>query len=165
MLNDEELSATSNEEASKVLEQWQADQDQDLEIMEVDEQIGSNLLGDDIFGAPCLSPTGPLEELVLMTVDEDDDRFFAPVLDSADEAAVLSSKSTSSLPFDARYHATLKKLQESMKRSQETRKSLTMKTSKTEQYARIKSVCGVLSSIETSSHQVQNYLKTIQRHI
>src|SRR6056300_1631281 len=103
MLNDEELSATSNEEASKVLEQWQADQDQDLEIMEVDEQIGSNLLGDDIFGTPCLSPTGPLEELVLMTIDEDDDRYFAPVLDPADEAAELSSKSTSSLPFDARY--------------------------------------------------------------
>ena len=39
MLNDEELSASSNEEASKVLEQWQSDQDQDLEIMEVDEHL------------------------------------------------------------------------------------------------------------------------------
>ena len=163
MLNDEELSATSNEEASKVLEQWQADQDQDLEIMEVDEQIGSNgLLSEDIFGAPCVSPTGPLEELVLMNVDDDDERFFTPLLDP-DEAA--ATKATSSLPFDERYQATLKKLQESMKRSQETRKSLTMKTKKTEEYDRVKSVRGVLSSIEMSSTQVQSYLKTIQRVI
>jgi hypothetical protein len=163
MLNDEELSATSNEEASKVLEQWQADQeDQDLELMEVDEQIGSNLLGDDIFGSePCISPTGPLEELVLMTIDDDDDddRFFAPLLESDDEPA----PNLSSLPFEERYQATLKKLEESMMRSQETRKSLSMKTTKTETYERVKSVSGVLTSIETSSRQLNTYLKTIQR--
>ena len=161
MLNDEELSATSNEEASKVLEQWQADQDEDLEIMEVDEQIGSNLLGDDIFGAPCASPTGPLEELVLMTIDEDDDRFFAPLLD---DMASPSCNPPSSLPFEARYQATLKKLQESMQRSQETRKSLTMKTPKTEKYERTHSVSGVINSIEASSRQLQTYLKHIQRN-
>jgi hypothetical protein len=158
MMNDEELSATSNEEASKVLEQWQADQDEDLEIMEVDEQIGSNLLGDDIFGATCASPTGPLEELVLMTI-EDDDRFFAPLLDEM----ASSSGPPSYLPFEARYQDTLKNLQESMLRSQETRKSLTMKTTKTEKYERTHSVSGVLSSIEVSSRQLQGYLKNIQR--
>jgi len=161
MLNDEELSATSNEEASKVLEQWQADQDEDLEIMEVDEQIGSNLLGEDIFGGPCASPTGPLEELVLMTIDDDDDRFFAPLLE---EMASPSCGAPSSLPFEARYQDTLKKLQESMRRSQETRKSLTMKTPKTEEYERNHSVSGVLTSIEASSRQLQTYLKNIQRN-
>ena len=160
MLNDEELSATSNEEASKVLEQWQADQDQGFEIMEVDEQIGSTFLGDEIFDEPCVSPTGPLEELVLMNINEDDDRFFAPVLD-AEEPSV--SQATSSLPFEERYRLTLQKLQESMKRSQETRKSLKMKTNKTEKYARTKSVSGVLSSIEKSTDQLQSYLKAIQR--
>lgn len=164
MLNDEELSATSNEEASKVLEQWQADQDQDLEIMEVDEQIGSNLLGEDIFDEPCLSPTGPLEELVLMNIeDDDDDRFFAPLLDSVDDSC--SPISTASLSFEERYKETLKKLQESMIRSQETRKSLSMQTTKTERYARNQSVNGVLSSIEVSSRQLQSYLKNIQRQI
>lgn len=160
ILNDEELSATSNEEASKVLEQWQADQDEDLEIMEVDEQIGSNLLGEDIFGATCASPTGPLEELVLMNLDDDDDRFLAPLLD---DVGPLSSNGLTSLPFDARYEATLRKLEESMRRSQETRKSLMMKTSKTEKYERNQSVSGVLSSIEVSSRQLQIYLKNIQR--
>jgi hypothetical protein len=158
MLNDEELSATSHEEASKVLEQWQADQDQDLDIMEVDEQIGSNLLGDDLFDAcSCASPTGPLEELDYMNVEEDDDRFFTPLLE--DETQLT----TSSLPFEERYADTLKKLQESMNRSQETRKSLTMKTPKTEKYSRTKSVSGVLSSIEVSSHQLQGYLKDLQQ--
>jgi hypothetical protein len=160
MMNDEELSATSNEEASKVLEQWQADQDEDLEIMEVDEQIGSNLLGEDIFGAPCCaSPTGPLEELVLMNIEDDDDRFLAPLLDEM----ASSSGPSCSLPFEARYQDTLKNLEESMRRSQETRRSLTMKTTKTEKYERTHSVSGVLSSIEVSSQQLQGYLKNIQQ--
>jgi hypothetical protein len=169
MLNDEELSATSHEEASKVLEQWQADQDQDLDIMEVDEQIGSNLLGDDLFDTSCASPAGPLEELDYMNVEEDDDRFFTPLLEDETQiqpttsTSTTSTSTTSSLPFEERYAVTLKKLQESMKRSQETRKSLTMKTPKTEKYPRTKSVSGVLSSIEVSSHQLQGYLKNLQQ--
>lgn len=174
MLNDEELSASSNEEASKVLEQWQADQDhnEDLELMEVDEQIGSNLLGDEIFGEPCVSPTGPLEELVLMNVDDDAERFFTPILEEEPvtveglperSSSPSDSSVTSSLSFDERYQATLAKLQESMERSQETRKSLTMKTSKTEKYARSKSITGAISAIEKSSRQVQSYLKHIQQ--
>lgn len=96
-----------------------------------------------------------------MNIEEDDDRFFAPTLDDMSNPNCMS---TSSLPFEARYQATLKKLQESMKRSQETRKSLTMKTTKTEKYARNQSVSGVLSSIEVSSRQLQHYLKNIQRN-
>lgn len=156
MMSDEELSASSNEEASKVLEQWQADQDEELKIMEVEEGLGSNFLGDDIFGVSCASPTGPLEELVLMNIEDDDERFFAPIFD---EIGVAPSY----LPFEARYEATLKKLQESMLRSQETRKSLTMRTTRTEMYERTNSVCGVISSIELSSRQLQSYLKNIQR--
>lgn len=245
-ITDEELSATSHEEACKVFEQWQSDEDDaarnaqghedidaDLDIMEVDEQIGSNLLGDDIFHDPCVSPTGPLEELVYMNLGEGAiDRFSLSLL-STDDAAVTaglgcisslicgtsslqdqemednttsSSKNkkksgslfdtnrnalnstdsssisnnnnnksnsvlksvnnendnahskTSSLPFEERYQATLQKLAESMKRSQETRKSLQMKTPKTEEYSRHSSVKCVLSSIEKSTQQLQNYL-------
>ena len=35
-----------------------------LGIMDVDEQIGSNLLGGEIFGTPCASPTGQEEAAV-----------------------------------------------------------------------------------------------------
>jgi hypothetical protein len=219
----EGLSDTSNQEVSKVLEQWQSDHEDDnddacvsnsddnstssddecvdFDIMEIDEQIGSNLLGDDVFGGPCCSsPTGPLEELVLMSVD-DEERFFAPLLDDDDgdvnqellEASVVltaddivaslvtsttptfsyedgdKKNSTTTTPspflFDERYRETLKKLEESMKRSQETRRSLTMKTPKTEQYGRSKSVSGVLTSIENSSRQIQTYLQTVQRTV
>lgn len=161
MMNDEELSASSHEEASKVFEQWQTDeQEHDLDIMEVDEQIGSNLLGDEIFHDPCLSPTGPLEEIVYMSVDDDDiDRFSLSLLTEDDD----DDNTTSSLPFDERYKATLKKLADSMKRSQQTRQSLKMKTTKTEKYSRKTSVTGVLSSIEKSTTQLQVYLKNIQR--
>ena len=62
-----------------------------------------------------------------------------------------------------RYQEILKKLEASMKRSQETRKSLTMKTPKTEEYNRSSSVTGVLSSIETSSKQLQTFLQTVQQ--
>jgi hypothetical protein len=157
IMNDEELSAASHEEASKVFEQWQTDdQDQDLDIMEVDLQIGTNLLGDEIFHDPCVSPTGPLEELVFMNLDEDVDRFSLSLLEECDDK-------TSSLPFEERYEATLAKLAESMKKSQETRKSLSMKTPKTEKYPRKSSVTGVLSSIEKSSEQLQLYLKNIRQ--
>lgn len=154
MLNEEELSATSHEEAGKVFEQWQTDQDQDLDIMEVDEQIGSNLLGDEIFGTPCISPAGPLEELHMVSDDDDDSCGYF-----AHEDAKSSPLSPCS-PLDERYRASLMKLQESMKRSQETRKCLSLNTLKTESYARRKSVCGVLSSIEKSSSQIQKYLWT-----
>jgi hypothetical protein len=164
MMNDEEFSAISHEEASKVFEQWQTDED--LDIMEVDEQIGCNLL-EDIFHDPCLSPTGPLEELVLVSFDEEDfDRFSLSFLGEDDDSAVLTgttTSSTSSLPFDERYKATLSKLAESMKRSQETRKSLQMKTMKTDNYQRRNSVSGVLTSIEKSSQQLQVYLKSIRQ--
>ena len=159
MMNDEELSATSHEDSSKVFEQWQSDDKaHDLDIMEIDEQLGSNLLEDDIFHDPCVSPTGPLEELVFMSIDEEDvDRFSLSLLSCTDE-----DDTTSSLPFEERYRATLEKLNKSMLRSQETRKSLKMKTKKTEKYSRKSSVTGVLSSIEKSTQQLQNYLKNVQ---
>jgi hypothetical protein len=206
----EGLSDTSHQEVSKVLEKWQSDHEDDdddvcingsedstsggdectdIDIMELDEQIGMNLLGDDVFGGPCCSsPTGPLEELVLMSMD-DEERFFAPLLDDEineelleatdvlnyDVASAMTAMPTYSYsskdnnptpaPFDERYRETLKKLEESMRRSQETRKSLTMKTPKTEKYGRSKSVSGVLTSIENSSRQIQTYLHTVQRTV
>jgi hypothetical protein len=163
VLNEEELSASSHEEACKVLEQWQTDQDpdQDLDIMEVDEQIGSNLLGDEIFGPPCMSPTGPLEELNMVTNDQYASRLFAPI----GEEDCKSLPSSSNSYVDDRYKATLSKLQEFMRRSQDSRKALSLKTHKTAKYGRRKSVSGVLMSIEKSSLQVNQYLRAIQREI
>jgi hypothetical protein len=158
MMSDDEFSVTAHEEAGKVFEQWQTDNPDDLDIMEVDEQLETNLLDDDIFHDPCVSPTCPLEELVMMSFDDEDlDRFSLSFLE------VYQNEATSSSPFDERYKATLSKLAESMQRSQETRKSLQMNTPKTKDYTRTKSVSGVLSSIEKSSQQLQVYLKNIRQ--
>ena len=155
---DEEHSAVSSEEASKVFEQWQTDDnDEEMDIMDVDEQIGSNLLGDELFPDPCASPTGPLEELSYLTFDDEEvDKFSLSLLNftSADD----DTNDQDSKPFEERYKESLKKLAESMKRSQETRKSLVMKTDKTEEYMRRASVAGVIRSIEKSSTQLKAYL-------
>ena len=158
MLNEEELSATSCVEAGKVFEQWQTDQVQDLDIMEIDEQLGSNLLMDEIFGTPDVSPSGPLDEIHM--VSDDDESYYAPYGEEY-ESASLSHPS----PFDERYRATLMKLQESMRRSQETRKCLSMNTFNTDTYDRRKNVSSVLTSIEKSSREVQQYLWTAQRQV
>mmetsp|Transcript_7889 Transcript_7889/g.15287 ORF Transcript_7889/g.15287 Transcript_7889/m.15287 type:complete len:188 (-) Transcript_7889:301-864(-) len=162
---DEEHSAVSSEEASKVFEQWQTDEEnEEMDIMDVDEQLGSNLLGDELFPDPCSSPTGPLEELTFLTFDNEEvDKFSLSLLnftseDKFDEPA--DDSSTSSKPFEERYKESLKKLADSMKRSQETRKSLVMKTDKTQEYMRRKSVAGVIKSIEKSTTQLQSYLST-----
>lgn len=60
---------------------------------------------------------------------------------------------------DEKYQATLKKLTQSMIRSQESRKCFHMQTPKTEKYSRTKSVHKVLSSIDHSTRQIQAYLQ------
>jgi hypothetical protein len=144
MMQGEELSATSHEETSKVFDMWQTDE---LDVMEVDEQMSLNLLGDDtFFHDSSMSPAGYLEELVLMSLEEDDVGRFSLTLISEDEAPDM----TSSLPFEERCKATLKKLAERMKHSQETRKGLAMNAPKTKEYPRTR----VLSSIEKSTQEL-----------
>ncbi|KAL3928272.1 MAG: hypothetical protein SGBAC_012723 [Bacillariaceae sp.] len=151
MLNEEELSASSHEEACKVLEQWQTDNEQDLDIMDIDEQIGSNLLGDELFGTPDMSSPS---EVHLVT----------PIRHYSSSPSHHPQQPKAAY-LDERYRATLVKLQESMKRTQDTRKALFVKTPKMEKYDRRKSVHGVLSSVEKSSRQVNHYLRTINRHV
>jgi len=132
--------------------------DSDFDIMEVEHQI--NLLEDDLLQDPCVSPTGPIEELMTMELDDDD----APFLEYFEDfmpSTISLNDSTSSLPFDERYKATLSKLQESMKRSQETRKSLKIKTTKIQDYE-TRNLSGVLSSIERSTEQLQDYLQSLK---
>ena len=176
LMQDEELSATSNEEANKVFAEWNADDDLN-EIMEIDEQIGSNLLDDAIFcDEPCLSPTGPLEELVYMNVGEEQDKFFVPNLDDCpkntktapttklepkNSTATQDKVNSAQDPFAAHF----KKLTESMRRSQETRGSLTLKTPTTKKYERTSTVNGVLTSVEKSSMQLQYYLEKDHQRI
>ena len=151
LINDEELSAVSTE-VSQVLEQWQQ---ADLDMMQVDDQANSTLLEDEIFHDPCFSPTGPVEEFEsAMDIDQELDNFSLAHFDAEQEEAEDKNES-----FEDRYKVMLLKLSESMKRSQQTRMSLKMKTPKTKDYERRKSVSGVLSSIEKSTQQLQQLVK------
>ena len=141
------------------LEEWQTVEGAaDFDIMEVDQQI--NFLDDDLLHDPCASPTGPLEELMIMDMEESDVPFLEFFEDNT-IPALVTFDITSSLPFDERYKATLGKLQESMKRSQETRRSLKMKSSKMKDYETRNLSC-VLTSIEQSTGQLQDYLKSFR---
>lgn len=129
VMQDEELSASSHEEATKVLEQWQTEEDEERRIMELDEQLGSNLLNDTIFGDAtnyCDSPVGPIEELALIYMDDTEAaQIFIPREDSLSSG---SSVGSSSVDLSEEYKESLRKLSESMNRSRETRMSLTMKS-------------------------------------
>ena len=160
-LQDEELSEISNEEANMVFAEWKSDDDDGLadEIMQIDEQIGSNLLDDSIFGTvdqPCVSPTGPIEEYVFRTVEQG--KIHIPSLDGPFPSVYQHApKPSTNMDLEDR----LKKLAELMKRSQETRKSLTLTTPNTHHYARYSNVSGVLSSVEESSTRLQQLVQAI----
>lgn len=148
--------------SAQIVDQWSTDSPDEIDIMEVDPQI--NLLEDDIFSDPCTSPTGPFEELVCVYIEDGDTPFLnffeendSPTLPLINTADVNNS----SIPFEARYKATLTKLQESMNRSKKTRMSLKIKTEETQNYER-QNLSGVLSSIEQSTEQLQDYLRSFR---
>jgi hypothetical protein len=104
-----------------------------------------------------VSPTGPAEELdCVMDIYDllSHDRFLVPLsLDEDDD--VFCGTSVSSLPFEKRFEATAKNLAESIKRSQETRKSLMLEIPEMSTYERNQSLSGVLKSVEKSTHQLE----------
>jgi hypothetical protein len=146
---------TSNEKTSDTMK---VDDDaMDVDILEIDRQIGSRLLDAEVFGgAPCESPIGPIEELLrVVEFDKEDQRLFLSPFFDDDSHMTTDDEDNSSLPFEEQYKATLKKLALTMKKSQETRKSLTMKTAKTEAYDRLTNIEKILSSVAKSANQVQ----------
>ena len=154
-----------------LLESWLTDQDpsssdsimpdEDEDMLMVD--VGS----EDPEEAPVTPPTGRLilEEALADNLaaaasqqgDDDEDSFFTTHSELSPSSPSINL--TSFLPLEQRYQATLEKLAESMKKSQETRKSLRMQTPETAEYTRWNSVSGTLSSIEKSTQQLQTYLK------
>lgn len=158
IMDDEEILPSSSSKAvNKVLEEWTTDEesicdndDYDMEIMEVDEQIGSDFLSDEIFGH-CASPVTSQS-------------VFSMNIDGMDNLTILSPPLTSELPahqeqspfIDASFRVAYMKLAKSMKRTQESRSCLNLKTDKaTAEYERRPSINDIISSIEQSSEQLR----------
>ena len=143
------------------------------DIMEVDEQIGMNFLGDEIFGGvgavvglggDNTSSSFALDDFEFNTIevmDEDDDFDPSILVSSSNEEPTCPSSPTTVVTTSID-QKQLTKLQELMKRTEETRKSLSMVTSKTKKYLKNKkrshSLSTTLSNVETSSTQIQNML-------
>lgn len=147
----------------KVLEEWTSDEeslvdDVDMEIMEVDEQIGSNFLSEDIFFGHCASPVSPQEEFSMnMGNMMDNDKFCL-------EPPILTQELPAPVVIDDRYREAFAKLAESMKKSQETRACLSItptvannNATKASLDSRRKTISQVLESIEKSSEQLRTY--------
>lgn len=92
------------------------------------------------------SNSDPFDEF---NMDLDTDYF------SLDSPLSEDEKHASSLPFDRRFEATRQNLEASMRRSQATRRSLTITTPHVEEYGRRGSVKGVIESVEDSSQKLQ----------
>ena len=147
-----------------VLGSWQVEQDPSSGTLSDDDD--DLMMVDNIVDeTPLTPPAGrllleeALEETLAAAADRDDDEdsFFTT---HSFEHGSPSSNLTSFLPVEQRYQATLDKLAESMKKSQETRQSLRIQTTETMEYNRWGTISGTLSSIEKSTKELQHYLKT-----
>jgi hypothetical protein len=126
-------------EATEILEDWASDdEDSDFNIIkDDDEPFGSNFFDENIF-----DDEPSREQLDFMDVDLERDDYLT---------CRVSPVSSPNFPFaDNKYNEAFKNLAESMKRSQETRASLKLKSP-----VKGNSICTVLSSIEISSMQIQ----------
>ena len=97
--------------------------------------------------------------------DQMRDDFMDPLVTTDEEGHDHQSTSIEGLPLEERYKVSLEKLEASMRRSQETRNCLTMKTSATESYERSGSVHEIMSSIATSSNKVRKLVATMKHRI
>lgn len=148
-------------ELGEVLEELLSDDaDSDLNIMDFDENIGSSFCANSVFddGPPHAQLDYMDSQLDYMDFDLDSgDYFMRPG----------SPVSSQNFPFaDNTYREAFKNLAESMKRSQETRASLKLKSSvkqATQHWEeRRNNISTVLSSIENSSRQIQQtYFHTL----
>lgn len=165
IIDEEEiLSNSSSKAVNMVLEEWTTDEesisdtdDFDMEISEVDEEIGSNFLCDEIFGH-CASPVTPQSEFSMSMDHVDDFKFLIPPL--IDD---LPSHQEQSPFVDASFREAYMKLAESMRRTQESRACLNLKTEKaTAEYERRPSIDNIISSIEQSTEQLRSTFGFIQ---
>lgn len=128
----EEVTSVSTSKAvCKVLEEWTSDEPDCMDLMDIDEDIDSGLLCDDLFR------TDKIKQIK--------------------DSALLSQRPDEKLKTDNKV-IIYNKLAESMRRSQESRVALSMKTYKaTDGYERRQSVNEVLTSIQQSVRQIQQH--------
>jgi hypothetical protein len=160
MENEEEPFPPFRDDAIQVFEQWRWQTMKSDSFVELGTPRTDSSVEEETWTNSLVSPTGPAEELdCVMDLPEllSHERFLPPQM-SVDEDDILFDTSVSSMPFEERFEATTKNLAESMRRSHETRKILSLESPEMSTYERNQSLNGVLKSVEKSTHQVQAYL-------
>jgi hypothetical protein len=154
-MENEEPFPPFRDETIQVFEQWRWHQMKGDSFAELGTPSSDCSIEDDKSTCSFVSPTGPAEELdCVMDLNDllSHDRFLVPHLSSNEDDDVLFGTSVSSLPFEKRFEATAKNLAESIRRSQETRKSLMLEIPEMSKYS------GVLKSVQRSTYQLETYL-------
>jgi len=153
-----EISSTANTttEVCKVFEEWTSDEESsvNLDIMEVDEKIGADFLSDDLFdGDISICPQDEFVSSTATTITNTTNSIDGnnKTNDNNDDDRIESRRRSTEEAY--------RKLSESMRRSEESRVALTMKTTKTtdnEKYAKEQNVSAVLAEIEKSRSQLHH---------
>lgn len=168
---DDLLSESSHSEAAQVYHTWQAEDEdmlskpgivsdeEDDVFMQLDEEEGllpSNL--DDFYDT--IAQQISSDEGISMMLMSSQDMPAIPPPAFISNHSIHSSACDSFFPINSveddriRFQSTLSKLTESMRRSQETRRSLYARTPGLKDYKRLGSVERVLQSVEFSTHHI-----------
>lgn len=172
MKDEDLLSESSHSEAARVFQTWQSEDDEmmtnlgvvsdeeDDVFMQLEEDEGllpSSL--DDFYDTITQTLSGDSTSMLLLSSSQGSSLVPPRALISNCSDLSCTSDFIMSVTFGendrARFQTTLCKLSESMRRSQETRRSLYARTPGLKDYKRLGSVERVLQSVEFSSHHVK----------
>jgi hypothetical protein len=177
--DDDLLSDSSHSEAAQVYQTWQSEDEDEMSnpgvvsdeeddvFMQLEEDegllpsslddfydtVGQNIFSDDSISMMLLSSSQDMPSIPLPTVISNNSSH------SCSSDAFLSVSGAEN--DRARFQATISKLTESMRRSQETRRSLYARTPGLKDYKRLSSVKRVLQSVEFSAHHVDTYCQAM----
>lgn len=175
--DDDLLSESSHSEAAQVFQTWQSEDDDDIMSnpgvvsdeeddvfmqLEDDEGLLPSSLDDFFDTIPQnISSDDSIRMMLLSSQDMPANPPPGFVSNNGSHSSSTSDSFLSAENDRVRFQSTVSKLTESMRRSQETRRSLYARTPGLKDYKRLGSVERVLQSVEFSTHHIDTYCKAM----
>ncbi|KAG7347722.1 hypothetical protein IV203_016427 [Nitzschia inconspicua] len=178
--DDDLQSESSHSEAAQVYQTWQSEDEDDMMSnpgvvsdeeddvfmqLEDDEGLLPSSLDDFYETIPQITSTDETLSMMLLS-SQCTPSIPSPNIISSSCSHTSTSDAFLSIPGieddRARFQTTISKLTESMRRSQETRRSLYARSSGLKDYKRLSSVERVLQSVEFSTHHVDTYCRAMK---
>ena len=156
------IDTSSHSEAAQIYHSWASEDEEMSNPCVSDGEDDSFMqLEDSDLDELCLAMSSD-DNIDMMLLSSQDSSFNIPSTVSSHNGAFLALPSMED-DRSIRFQATLSKLSESMRRSQESRSSLYARTPGLKDYKRLGSVERVLQSVEFSSHHVESYCKSAKQ--